>query len=437
MTETMTTQQATPAKPRGALARNTTFLALGQLFSGVGIASGIAVGGLLAEELTGSTEFAGLSQTASILGAAIAAIPLANLARKYTRRRALTTGFSLAAVGALIILVSTTLNFAPGYFMGMLFIGVATATGLQSRYAATDDAPDHIKGRMMSFVVWATTIGSVAGPNLTEPGAHVGRALGLHPLAGPFVLSVCAFAIAAFFASRVKSEPVPGAVGEGPAAGSPGRAEDVAVAEAPAPGVRQVLGIVCRNKVALFGLVTVATAQMMMSSVMVMTPVHMAHDGMALHFVGIVISLHILGMYGLSPLFGWMADKWGGQTVAILGYAIFAIAFALGIYDAIAGSQMPRISTALTLLGVGWSACFIGGSMVLNGSVPAAARVPLQGLSDSIMNFGAAIMAAASGSLLELGGFQLINIVAACLLVLTLLAGARAKFGFGAAHRVA
>ena len=411
----MTRDTATETPFKSRLMRNTVLLGLAQLFSGVGIASGIAVGGLLAEDLTDSTEFAGFSQTASILGAAIMAIPLANLARKYSRRRALATGFGLAAIGALGILTATYFTWAPGYFFGMLLIGSATATGLQARYAATDSVPDAVKGRLMSLVVWSTTIGSVAGPNLTEPGAEFGRWLGLHPLAGPFVFSVAAFLIAALFASRVKNPY--------------DQTEMTSHALVQTPSMRSIMTGVMKNRIALFGMITVITAQMMMSSVMVMTPVHMVHSGMALHFVGIVISLHILGMYGLSPIFGWMADKFGPQVVVILGYTIFASAFGIGIFDALAGSSMPRISLALGLLGVGWSACFIGGSIILTTSIDESMRLQLQGLSDSLMNFGAAIMAALSGPMLESGGFQMINIVAACLLLIAVLVGSRAKFG--------
>lgn len=398
--------------------KNVVFLALAQLSSGVGIASGIAVGGLLAEELTASTSFAGFSQTASILGAAILAIPLAGLARRHTRRRALSLGFALAAVGALCILVATHLEWALGFFFGMFLIGSATATGLQARYAATDGMPDEVKGRMMSSVVWATTIGSVLGPNLSEPGARFGKMLGLDPLSGPFMFSVAAFVLASAFASRV-TDP----------AGKTNQREDSGI---PSPRARDIIGGVVRNKVALFGIVTVVTAQMMMSSVMVMTPVHMAHDGMALHFVGLVISVHILGMYGLSPIFGWLCDRFTPRTVVIVGYAIFALAFSIGIVDALLGSTLVRISLALGLLGVGWSACFIGGSIILTTSVDQSSRLPLQGMSDAAMNSGAAIMAALSGPLLAIGGFAIINVIAASLLLVALIVFSRARFGFTA-----
>ena len=46
----------------------------------------------------------------------------------------------------------------------------------------------------MSLVLWATTIGSVAGPCSRRPATRSGIALGLPPLVGPFLFSAVAFA---------------------------------------------------------------------------------------------------------------------------------------------------------------------------------------------------------------------------------------------------
>ncbi|WP_376783114.1 MFS transporter, partial [Brevibacterium casei] len=143
--------------------RNQWALCLAQLFAGIGVATGFAVGGILAEQLTGRTELAGFAQTASILGAGLLALPLARLAQVRNRRWALAVGYGLALTGALLIVVAILAGIALLFFVGMGFFGSATASGLQSRYAATDSAPEQLKGRAMSIVVWATTVGSVLG----------------------------------------------------------------------------------------------------------------------------------------------------------------------------------------------------------------------------------------------------------------------------------
>lgn len=378
--------------------RNQWLLSAAQLFSGVGIAVGFAVGGLLAEHLTGRAEYAGFAQTCSIVGAGVAAIPLARLAERHSRRYALSVGFSLAALGAVIILIGARLGSWVVYFAGMFLFGSATATGLQARYAATDAAPANKRGSALAIVVWATTVGSVAGPNLADPGGAVGLRLGVGELGGPFALSFVAYLIAVAFTSRLRS-------GRTVTGGHAGRTTA-------RPTIREAIGVIRARPRALLGFASVVLGHTVMVSVMVMTPVHMMHSGDTIAIIGIVISLHVMGMYALSPLFGWAADRFGPVPVIFTGFALFAASGAIGIADDVFGSAMGRIMPALVLLGLGWSACFIAGSTLLTASVPAGYRVTVQGATDASMNLGAAVFAAIAGPLLTLGGFTLINIVA-------------------------
>lgn len=404
-----------------------------QLLSGAGIASGYAVGGLLAEQITGRTAMAGFAQMSVILGAGLIAYPLAALAARTGRRRALTLGFGIGTLGALVVLSAVAVEFFPLFMLGMMLCGSATAAGLQARYAAVDVAGPAATGRAMSLVVWATTIGSVLGPNVTGPGAHLGEALGLHPLAGPYLISMTAFALAALAASTLASgigpsAARPGAAGTdadvtGGGAAVPGKATD-----APAPwGLGAALRFVAARPVPLFAIVTIVTGQMMMTNVMVMTPVHMHHQQFDLGAIGIVVSIHIAGMYALSPIFGWMSDRWGPGTVIASGVVVFIATITLGVVDALAPvSSMPLLTAALLLLGVGWSMFLIGGSALLTASVPQHAKLTLQGASDSAMNLGGALMAAMAGTVLAMGGFLWINLMATGVLLITLVFSVRA-----------
>jgi MFS family permease len=392
-------------------------LSLAQLFSGVGTAVGFAVGGLLAEHLTGKAEYAGFAQTASIIGAGVLAIPLARLAARHSRRHSLSLGFAIALAGAVTILAGARLGSPVIFFVGMFLFGSATATGLQTRYAATDDAPPHLRGRALSIVVWATTIGSVAGPNLAGPGGVVGERLGVGELGGPFALSAVAFLVAIGFTMLLRRSTArrrsaaPGvASGGDEAAGRDEAPDDAPPARHASLG--EAMRIVLARPRALLGFAAVVLGHTVMVSVMVMTPVHMSHHGDSIEVIGIVISMHILGMYALSPVYGYLSDRFGPVPVIWAGFAILTAAAALGILDDAAGSSMPRISTALTLLGLGWSACFIAGSTLLTASVPESHRVVIQGAADAGMNLGAAAFAAAAGPLLAVGGFTLINVAA-------------------------
>ncbi|MCS6711817.1 MFS transporter [Brachybacterium sp. EF45031] len=261
--------------PDPAFRGNQWKLSAAQLFSGVGIATGFAVGGILAEQLTGRTDAAGFGQTASILGAALLAVPLARLAAARSRRIALSLGFSLAALGALLVVLAAATAVAPLFFVGMACFGAATASGFQARYAAMDTAAPHQRACAMSIVVWATTVGSVAGPNLAGLGGRLGRAVGIGELGGPFLVSLAGFALAAVATSLLRAPTTAAA----PVATEPGpvATEPAPAATAPTPLAR----VLTRSPAALLGLLAAVVGHVLMVAVMVMTPVHMHGQGPA------------------------------------------------------------------------------------------------------------------------------------------------------------
>ncbi|GAA1843096.1 MFS transporter [Brevibacterium marinum] len=392
--------------------RNQWALSLAQLFSGIGIATGFAVGGILAERLTGRTELAGFAQTASILGAGLLAVPLAKLAERRSRRLALASAYAIALCGAGLVVLAILFGIDAAFFVGMGCFGAATAAGLQGRYAATDAAPDHLKASAMSVVVWATTIGSVIGPNLSEPGADLGRSLGLSPLSGPFVIAVAGFAcalISVLFLRRLTTA-TPDVSAQVPRRGGTW------------PAIR-------RSPSAIMGLLSVITGHMIMVATMVMTPLHMDHHGLGLDLIGITIGGHILGMYGLSPLFGFLTDRYSAGRVILLGHGLFAASLVLGLIDGFGESSFLRLSAALFALGLGWSACLIAGSTLLTKEIDPEHRMSVQGLSDAGMNLGAAALAALSGPLLALGGFSAITLMGFIVLAIAVLASIRAHYG--------
>ena len=395
-------------------ARPIAALILTNILGGVGVASGVAVGALLVASL-GGTAVAGLGQAMSVLGAAVAAVPLADLAARRGRRLALGVGYAIAAAGAVGILAGATLGWLWLTLVGVTAFGFAQATNLQSRYAASDAAPAASRGRTMSLVVWATTIGSVVGPNLSETGAELGTKLGLNPLAGPYLFSLTAFVLAGLVVLLVY-----GRAGAAPATRAPAASASLP-ATGPRPTARQALRWAAGHPVARFAVLLLVTAHAVMVGIMSMTPVHLGHQGEGLRIVGLVISLHILGMYALSPVFGWLADRVGPLKTALLGLILLGTAAALAF---LAHDSLTLVMAALILLGLGWSAATISASVLLANVDAGALRIPLQGATDALMNYGGAVMALISGPLLALLGFGGLALVAG------LLIGPAAAFGW-------
>ena len=193
----MTAGRAVDVDRAGVQRRTVGVLSGSVALAGLGVTVGVTVGGLLARDVSGTDSASGLGQTMGVLGAAVIAVPLARISDRVGRRAGLSVGYAVAVLGAVVAVVAAALSSLPLLLVGLFAFGAATACGLQARYAAADlAAPEH-RGRDLSLVVWATTIGSVLGPNLAGPGADLGASLGLPALGGAFAVSAAVFALVA------------------------------------------------------------------------------------------------------------------------------------------------------------------------------------------------------------------------------------------------
>ncbi|WP_085912534.1 MULTISPECIES: MFS transporter [Pseudonocardia] len=409
MTATSSVQD--PAQPR-LLA----VLAIGQVLGGTAVATSIAVSPLVAARLTGSPTVGGLASTAIVLGAAGAAALVARIAQRHGRRPALTWGYLIALVGAIGAVIGTAAGAAPVLLVSLVLMGSGTAVGLAARYAATDLAAPDRAGRALALVVWATTVGAVAGPNLLGPLQDVAAGLGLEPAAGPYLLCVAAFGCA-LLVSWIGLRPDPLA-----------RARELAGTPAPGAGPGRagapVWTVLRGSRPALVGAAGIVLGHAVMVGLMSMTPVHMDHGGAALTVVGFVISMHIAGMYALSPVFGWLADRLGA-TVVLAGATVTLVAAAVLCASA-APTATGMLTAGLVLLGLGWSAALVGGSALLTSALPVTDRPRVQGSVDVAMNLAGAAAGVAAGVLVTVGSYAVLGIVAAVLTVPYLLVVLRA-----------
>jgi MFS family permease len=382
----------------------------GVALGGLGVTVGITVGGLLARDVAGTDAASGVGQTAGVLGAAVLAVPLARISDRAGRRAGLAVGYSVAVVGALITVWAAALSSLLLLLVGLFAFGAATASGLQARYAAADLAPTERRGRSLALVVWATTLGSVLGPNLAGPGADLGRRLGLPALAGAFAVSSAVFAVVAVgFGLLLRPDPLLLARRLGGAGGGP----------RPRGATAAAVRVVWSAPGGRLGLTTIVVSHAVMVGVMVMTPVHMGHaggtPGTTLRIIGLVISVHVAGMYLFSPLVGLLADRAGrGATVALGGALLLAAA---GLAGTAAPDAALQLGAGLFLLGLGWSCGLIAGSTLVTESVGPDLRPTAQGGTDLLMGLGAALAGLAGGPLLALGGFSLVTTVSAALVL--------------------
>ena len=387
--------------------RTMTVLVISQVIGTVGVGVAPSIGVLVAGAVTDSEAWAGLARTASTLGAALVGLPLGTLAARRGRRVALSTGWWTAAVGGALLVPAAQWSLVVPLFIGLLLIGVGSAVSLQARFAATDLAEPRHRARSLALLVWVGTLGSVLGPNLGVPGEVVSRATGLTVFAGAFLITAVCLAIAGTVAfAFMRPDPL---ITLGRIAGTP------TVTGGARPGrFEQIIAELRTNRPARYALVAVLTAQIIMVSVMTMTPVHIVHQGGSVTIVGITISLHIVGMYGFSPVVGIIADRCGHRLTIAAGIGVFLASLLAG---ALVPDDMTWIVASLILLGLGWSFVNVGGSALFSAVVSDETRASSQGGVDALANLLGATAAFAAGPLLAVSSFTTLNVVAIVFLV--------------------
>jgi MFS family permease len=387
---------------RAALQRRTLrVLVAAQILGGLG-QSGAAAGALLALDMTGSAALASLPLALLVVGASASVMPISALSRRAGRRAGLATALTIAALGAIGVVAAGALDSFALLLAASTLFGAGNAAVMLARYAAADLSTPAGRGRAIGLVVFATTFGAVAGPNLLQPAGRAATALGLPELTGLYVVSVAALALAALLLfAFLRPDPLHAA-----AAYERARATDDG---GPAPDVplRRLLSA----PAAIAGLATMVVANFVMVAVMAMAPVEMDAHGHSLQLVGLVISLHIAGMFAPSPLTGWLTDRVGPLAVAAAGTALL---IAAGGLAAAAGHDAMTFALALALLGVGWNAGLIAGSTLLASAVQIAHRPRAEGAGELGMGFTAATATAIAGPVVGLAGYATLAVAGAC-----------------------
>jgi len=378
--------------------RSVRLLIIAQIFGSFGMGASASVGVLLVQQVIADEALAGAARSALTLGAALLGVPLALIAGRGGRRVSLGLGWFLGAVGAASLVVAAVLSSIPLVIAGMILFGAGTAAGLQTRFSATDLALPAHRGRTLAMVVWTGTLGSVVGPNLGVPGAAVSALLGLPELAGAFLIAAVMLTLAGailFFGLR----PDPLLLAQ--------RMQGLDSPTGPGTSRKRIsfrfaLATIWRLPRARFAFLAVVLSHMSMVALMTMTPVHMNHEGASLTFIGLTISVHVLGMFALSPVVGWASDRMGPVPVILIGQAIFAGSAVIAITLSF---DWLSITSTLFLLGLGWSCATVPGSVLLSASVPPEVRTQTQGTVDTVMNLIAAGAALAAGPVFEFLGY--------------------------------
>jgi MFS family permease len=380
-----------------------------------GYIAAITVGTLVAADIAGSASLGGVPSSAAVLGTAVAATGLSALMLRVGRRPGLLGGLAIGVAGALMSLGAVFAESIVMLLIGSFLAGFANGAANLGRYVAADLVPPDRRASAIGGVVWGSTIGAVAGPNLVAPAGAVALSAGLPELAGAFVLTAVFIGLALTLAF-VLLRPEPYALAD------PSALEHHDTG-APEPSVATTL----RRPTVGVAIVALVAGQVVMVLIMTMTPIHLIDHGHGLATVGLVLSAHTFGMFALSPISGRLTDRFGSPAIIGAGFGVLGLAAILAAVAPPSGGAL--LTVALFLLGFGWNLGFVAGSAMLAGGLALRERTRVQGITDALVWGSAALAGLVSGVIVAGAGYTALGLFGLALLVVPglLLAGQRQR----------
>lgn len=401
-------------------------LVITQVFGGAGLAAGVSVGALLAKDLLGSTASAGLPAALFTAGSAGAAVTVGRLSQRWGRRLGLTAGYGAGAVGGVGVVIAAVTGNVPILLVSLLVYGAGTATNLQCRYAGADLAETSRRGRAISTVMVATTLGAVAGPNLLSITGNLAEAIDLPRLSGPFILASAVYAIAGIvIALMLRPDPLLTARALAAAGSDLADAAPAAADSEPRPlATADPVTWWHRRRPLVLAASGMVLAQAVMVAVMTMTPVHLEDHHHGLDAVGLIIGLHIGAMYLPSPITGRLVDRYSPATMTAIGGGVLVTA---ALTSAASGPSTITLGVALVLLGLGWNLALVGGTALVTNLTTLQDRARTQGSVDLGVALAGTAGGLSSGAIVAAGSFEVLGVVTAGLAGLVVVAVVRSR----------
>lgn len=379
------------------------------LFAGSGIdrtalIAAVSVTALAADDLLGSARWSGLPAALVTVGVAVGTTPLTAYMTRRGRRPGLALGLLVASIGAGVAVAAVASRSFLLFLLAMLILGMGNSADRLIRYAAADLTSERRSGSAIAAIVWAATIGSVVGPSLLGPTEAFAERLGIPGLAGPFLATAALMALSSLLMlAMLRPDPLT-------------FSQQSTVGE-PVVNRAQVMAAFRRPTVR-YAVLSLTVGQFVMVVIMAMTPVHIRNAGETLGLVGLVISAHTLGMFALSPLSGFLADRLGRVPTIVAGQVILVISSVMAIPAA--GDDRNLLVASLFLLGLGWNLGFVGGSALVGEGLGGALKLRVQGIADTVVWSTSAVAAASSGVILDVAGFGRLALIGAVVAVAAL-----------------
>ncbi len=398
-----TIAEASTVQRRRQVRRNTALLVVAQGFVQSAFPVVLVVGSVAIAELSGRESASGFLYALYFTSAAVGGLLVGRWMDRRGRRPGLVLGYLLVGGAGILAAVSIAAGSALGLLAAALPFGLGLGAANLARGAVADMYAPESRGRAVGLLLAASTIGAVGSPQVVALLRRLAEgSLDVDPNVLPWALVPVGAGVALACAIALRPDP-----------------RDLAVRTVAAPA-----DAAARRPRALLGLrafraavVAASIGQMAMIAVMGVTPLALHHHGESGTAISGVISLHIAGMYAFSPLIGAALDRWGRRPGLLVG------AIASGVGALIAGTQQGAlpVGSGLFLIGLGWSATYLGATAVISDLTTPAERGGALGFTDLMIGVCSAAGGLAAGLVYEGAGYRSLGIGVAVVVGVVLL----------------
>jgi MFS family permease len=371
------------------------------------IISGTSINAILGAELGGDARWAGVPTAVFLLTGAFSSLGWGYLMEAIGRRRGLAIGLMIGVLGSALACFAVVEHTLPAYLAGLALLGAANSAMQLSRFSAGEVHPPAERGRAISTVVLASTVGAIVGPLLVGPAGRLAQQAGVDELAGPLAVGALLLLFAVGVAwTWLRPDPRDLAL----------KVAALYPAETIEDARERPLAAILRQPPVRAAMLSMATAQVVMVAVMVITSLHMRHEHHGLGSISAVISAHTIGMFAFSLVSGRLVDRWGRTPVIATG----AVVLVLACLAAPLSPQVLPLAVALFLLGLGWNFCYVGSSTLLADQLLPAERSRVQGVNDWVVGLSAAAASVSSGLIFAAVGYTVMALLGAALALVPL-----------------
>jgi MFS family permease len=378
---------------RATSIRLTNIIFVTQSLQSASLISIITLNTIAAVQLSGSESYAGIPSTILTLAQALASVPIGLMMGRFGRRVGLGFSYGTSSLGALLGVLAIWQGWFPLMLVSATLVGIGRSGADQSRFTAGELFLEHERAAMIGRIIFAGTIGAVVGPALVSPGGALAAQIGLHTNAGAWLVAMVFYGLASVV-TFIFLRPEPMTIARTLQQMEPSSTD---LDQEPERGTRELLRL---PKVQL-AILSMLIGQVVMTTLMTITPLHMSHSHYGTESISFVIMAHTLGMFGFSSVTGWLIDRYGRTIMMVAGAIILVISAVISPLS----TDLIVLVVGLFLLGIGWNFAYVAGSSLLADALKGRERTRMQGTNDMLVSGAAALGTFSSGPIFSAGGY--------------------------------